>query len=486
MTLEELAAAGKADRVKMFAGQEPITRPLTLDEVIARAIKYNLDKRVKMMEEALALNQTKLDSYDLLPKLVGNAGYSYSTTNAATRSTDAVTQQPALANPYYSTDQNIARADLGLTWNILDFGVSWYNAKQNADRVLIAAERRRKVLFSLVQEARGVYWRAVGAQSIHDRASKALVDAEQVLKESKNVREEELRSPLDELRFEKTLLENMRLLRLVEAEVAAAHAELGALINADPLTPFEVAVPTSDTMKIPEWNMSSERMQELAFTSNPDLREQLYQSRITVDETKKTMLRLLPGISFSITPSYNSNSFLVNNTWTAVGAQLSWNLLNILSGPSQIRMAEASKSLAEQRVLALRMATLAHVEIANRLFVNSEQQFALADKLFAIDKAIAESVVAREEKSTQGRGEEVATTTIFIGSELRRYATYAAMHVALGRVYSSIGLDLMPENVSGTDVDTLSRDIGTRLAILDSGAVDSLLPSQRAAAPSSQ
>jgi hypothetical protein len=44
----------------------------------------------------------------------------------------------------------------------------------------------------------------------------------------------------------------------------------------------------------------------------------------------------------------------------------------------------------------------------------------------------------------------------------------------------------MPENVSGTDVDTLSRDIGTRLAILDSGAVDSLLPSQRAAAPSSQ
>ena len=34
--------------------------------------------------------------------------------------------------------------DLGLSWNVLDFGVSYYQSKQNADRLLVAQERRRK------------------------------------------------------------------------------------------------------------------------------------------------------------------------------------------------------------------------------------------------------------------------------------------------------------------------------------------------------
>ena len=36
---------------------EPIQGPLTLDEAMARALKYNLDRRSKMMEEALAMGQ---------------------------------------------------------------------------------------------------------------------------------------------------------------------------------------------------------------------------------------------------------------------------------------------------------------------------------------------------------------------------------------------------------------------------------------------
>ena len=68
-TPAEHVSAARADRVEMTARQEPVNGPITLDEAMARAIHYNLDQRVKMMEEALAQNQLDLANFDLLPKL---------------------------------------------------------------------------------------------------------------------------------------------------------------------------------------------------------------------------------------------------------------------------------------------------------------------------------------------------------------------------------------------------------------------------------
>ncbi|MBV8770672.1 MAG: hypothetical protein JO094_17460, partial [Hyphomicrobiales bacterium] len=46
-TTEERWSEAQADREQMFADQEPVTRSVTLDEAFARALKYNLDGRVK-------------------------------------------------------------------------------------------------------------------------------------------------------------------------------------------------------------------------------------------------------------------------------------------------------------------------------------------------------------------------------------------------------------------------------------------------------
>ncbi|TWC71799.1 TolC family protein [Herbaspirillum sp. SJZ099] len=116
----------------------PIAGPLSLDEAIARALKYNLDRRVKMMEEALALNQLDTATWDMLPRFMAQAGYSRRNKDLITNSVDSVTGQPSLSHPYISSDSAHATFDLGLTWNLLDFGLSYIAAKQQADRVLIA------------------------------------------------------------------------------------------------------------------------------------------------------------------------------------------------------------------------------------------------------------------------------------------------------------------------------------------------------------
>jgi outer membrane protein, multidrug efflux system len=68
---EKIAAEA---REQLFAGQEPLAAPLTLAEATARAIKYQAESRQRRMEEAAAAAQLDVAQFDLLPKVVVNAG----------------------------------------------------------------------------------------------------------------------------------------------------------------------------------------------------------------------------------------------------------------------------------------------------------------------------------------------------------------------------------------------------------------------------
>ncbi|KAF0138790.1 MAG: Outer membrane protein [Rhodospirillaceae bacterium] len=67
---------------------------------------------------------------------------------------------PSDSNPTYSTDRWSKTLNLGLSWNILDSGVSYFKARQNTDRALIAMEHRCKAVHTLAAEVRSAFWRA--------------------------------------------------------------------------------------------------------------------------------------------------------------------------------------------------------------------------------------------------------------------------------------------------------------------------------------
>jgi len=67
-TGEDFKQQASQDRNQGRQGVEPIKSAITLEEAMARALKYNLDRRVRMMEEALALRQLDVTKLDMLPK----------------------------------------------------------------------------------------------------------------------------------------------------------------------------------------------------------------------------------------------------------------------------------------------------------------------------------------------------------------------------------------------------------------------------------
>ncbi|CAK0739196.1 TolC family protein [uncultured Gammaproteobacteria bacterium] len=468
-TREELSAKAVADRLLMFKDQEPLTKPLTLAEAMARVLRDNLDQRSKMMEEALALGQVDLDHFDLLPKLTAGAGYLNRSDHATTTSKDSITLQPALANPSYSMDRDRVVSDLTVSWNILDFGVGWFSARQSTDRSLIAAERRRKAVATLMQNVRSSYWRAMAAQELDERVTKALAEGEKALGDAERVENEQLRNPVESLRFQKTLLENLKQLEAIRQELAMARAELASLINVPPGSKFRLAKPGKADMAAPSWAMPVADMEEAAFVNNPDLREQVYQGRIAVNETRKAILRILPGITFSAGLEHDSNSFLVDKSWTEASSRISWNLFNIVSAPWRIQAAETAEDVAEAKRLALRMAVLAQVHVSLNQFEGAIRQYGRADRLWKIETRLADATASRQENDAQSVIERISNQTSAIAADLKRFQAFAQAQEALGRMQTTIGLDPLPSEVASHDLQTLSTLLEARMDAMNQG-----------------
>jgi outer membrane protein TolC len=458
----QLSAATAGDRAAVRADMPPLPAVLTLDEAIARALKFNLDRRARLMEQALAAAQFDASRYDQLPRLLASAGYSARDSDRIAISTD-LDGRPTGADPTLSQERRHGTAQLDLGWSLLDFGLARYNAEQAADRVLAAAERRRKATHQLVQDVRVAYWRAASAQRLRDDVKNGLALADEALADARQAEKEKLRAPLDSLRYQRQLTENLRLLEAIEQELATARHELGALVNA-PIGPqtqlsTERELPEGDPLAQP-----AEAMEELALAHNADLREQLYQRRIAATEARKVIARAFPNLNLSIGPRYDSDRYLVNNSWLEAGVQVSFNLLNLLSLPAQQRAADAGVALADQRRLAAHVATVTQVHVAREQLAGARKQFERSDTLWQLDDRITKQLASREQAQAGTKLERVAAQTSAIVSLLRRYQALAQWHAAHSRMQATLGVDLLPDSSDDLALADVARQVRARLA----------------------
>lgn len=195
---EDVKARADQDRKNLTKEQEPITEPIDLYEAMARALKYNLEARVEVMHKLLAETQLDLSHHSLLPKLVANSGYDGRNNFPGGRAQSLITGQQIL-EPFTSQEKNIFSADLNLSWNVLDFGLSYVRAQQAADDVLIAEEEKRRVAIRILQEVRSAYWRAVSAERVMTYVTFLNQWIGQAIETSKAIQKDKLDNPVTSL-----------------------------------------------------------------------------------------------------------------------------------------------------------------------------------------------------------------------------------------------------------------------------------------------
>lgn len=472
--LQPLSTPEQIGRVRddlgaMFADQERLAGPVTLTEAVARALKYNLDHRLKVVEEAVALRQTDLADYALLPQLVATAGYTARSNYDASVSRNMVTGVTG-TQPTASDEKSFFSSDLTLTWNILDFGISYIRARQQADYALMVQERRRQVVHTIVQEVRAAYWRAAAADRILGRVEPLLVDVKNALADAEQLEQRRLGTPTEALAYQKVLLETMRQLEDIRRQMVAAKTELAVLMNLRPGTRFAVAAADAPTPREPLRVATPMPELELAALYNrSELRSEAYQLRINQRESRVALLQMFPGLAVSTGYNYSDNALLMNQDWATGGARLTWNLMNLFSGPSAIRLAETREDLSRIRRLALDMAVISQTHIARLEFESAARSFTLAERLAAIETRLQEQRRADMQAAQTGSLEVIRARLAALVADLRRDLSYADMQAAYGRLFATIGADPLPDSIGSYDVTAIAAAVEDRFRAWQSG-----------------
>ncbi|AOR63732.1 TolC family protein [Pectobacterium wasabiae] len=454
----ESGQRSQQDRIAMFSQQEPVTAPITLYDAMARALKYNLESRLKVMEYALSQQQVELARYDMLPKLAASAGYVGRNNMSASSSRSVETGRTSL-EPSTSQDRDREVADLTMVWNVLDFGVSYVTAQQKSDQRWIAEERKRKVVHTILQDVRSAYWRAVAAERLLGQIDSLIARVNAARDASERMSSQQIGDPIEALSYRRALIDATRQLEEQRRALSLAKTELATLMNLPLDTAYKLALPQSGDEVVPQLNVDVRVLEETALVSRPELREQDYQVRIHAAETRKALLRMLPGVEISAGGHYDSNSFLVNNSWADVGVKATWNLFNLLSGPAARKVAQANESVSEVQRQAMSLAIMAQLYIARANFNEAQRQYKTSAELRDLDTQIVEQLRNRYKANSIGELQLIQGELNALNASLRQDLAYAELRNTYGQIFSTIGLDLLPKSLPSNSLVDISQSL---------------------------
>src|SRR6186997_1181419 len=453
---------GQDARDQLFAGQEAFARPLTLEDATARAIKYQAEHRQRRMEEAAAAAQLDVAQFDLLPRFMANAGYS-------TRNNEAfgfgVTPDGTITTtPSAAQEKTIRTGSVGVAWNLLDFGVSYFRAKQLSDQKLIAEERRRKAVQTLVHDVRIAWWRAEAAQRLLPEADRLLGEIDQAIEKTRLVEQSRLLPPVQTATLRRALLDLAQQIALRRQELAQAKVELAALINSPPGVELRVASPESEARDVPDLTTDIEKLEALALSQRPEMAEEGYRARISADEARKAMVGILPNVSLNAMGNYDSNRFLVNNNWYSLGLNVAFNLTKVFSIPAMNRSEEAQKRADDARRQAMAMAVLAQTRIAAVRYSLVADEFMVWDEAARDDDLIVQHLASSESAGIDNELEVVRARARAMASHINRDLAYANVQAVIARLYNSIGYDIVPREDEERPLAELANAVQVRYA----------------------
>ncbi len=444
------------DQARMYADQEPLNGPITFYEAAARALKYNLDYRLKLMESALAADLRDVTSHEMLPQLVESAGFAGRSNDSGGTSIGIQDGQQSLRA---STSEQRYRAlnRLGLSWSLLDFGVAYYRTQQKADQVLMAEERRRKVAQNVLQDVRNAYWRALGAQRLKPQVDVLLERTQRALTAAREAQARGLLPRQEILAYQRALLDSIYLLTVRRQDLEFSQAELAALMSLPPGSPLVLA-DTPET-PLPPLNGDLSRLERLALEQRPEIMEEWYHKRVNENDLKIAKAQLWPNVTLDLSSQYDSNKYLYNNVWSQVGVQVSVNLLRLLQWPSLNAAQQAQANTDDMRRIALSMAVLTQVRVGALRYQLALQEVNFSDDSLRVDDHLLAYARAARTASLGSELEVIRAEGRLLLSRYMREAAYSNAQAAWGRLYNSLGFDILPAAIDKDDIKTLAQAI---------------------------
>jgi hypothetical protein len=423
-------------------------RSIHLDyyDALIRSVKYNLDYRVKIANIAMQAGQLDVAVFAMFPNL-NVSGTIYTRNNEYQVS--GITAEGVSTGLSSSTPRTLRTARVAMSWNILDFGMGYVKAKQQSDRVLIAHEESRRQLQQLAQDVLVAYWVAYSAQQlIHETEA-----FQRLLRNAKRTLNIAIRDKLvpkeNLLNYQSALLEGDRKLIQLHHKYERAMLDLKHLLFLPVDEKIILAPPPAELFHPQNLNaLALYKMDIITLINHPELRSQHYQERIAKFGLSTVLLQALPGITFNYGANYDSNKFLLNNRWLDKSIDLAWNLLNLASLPATYKTAKTQFKYEKLKEMAMTMAALVETRYAYKHYITLHQEYQLAHAQTNNAKALYKLSHARQVASVASEQQAMLAKLKFILTKMDEDLLLSDLSVALGQLYLSIGVDIIPECIT--------------------------------------
>jgi outer membrane protein, multidrug efflux system len=445
---DELAQKADSQKKHLDSRAEELADQITFSQALGFAIEHNIEFRLQAYQAAMATGNRQMANMSLLPSVTARAGYRQRSNVLASVSESVDTGQVSLAAST-SSDRVGHSRDLELGWNVLDFSLAWFRAREFGEQALIAEEERRRVSQQLALDLLTAWDRALLFQSLSKDLETVRTALEAGLSFSEQVDQNRLRDQAEIIEFRKGLLLMLRRVQQLVRQMEDARSELARLMGVAPhhlpdLQPDE----TTALLFINSQSVSIEALHTIALSERPEMRQALYLHRSAKNDSRRRLVESLPNIIFSFGSRYDSNSYLVNNHWRDSSMNLSLNLVRLASIGGQRRLGKLNEKAAAARVEIQAMAILSQVSIAERAWRGAAKDACLVRTLSRLDDRRLNLMEARAKAALV---DQLTITRLQMDNilfQIEAGLAVADMRRAALMLAMSIGVGIVPDEIS--------------------------------------
>ncbi len=447
------------DLTTMFAGHSREVRTrMNIYAVMAGAIKNNYALRLARAESSLAEAKNGVASVDMLPSMSVNAGYGYRSNDYATLS-DMLASNTKITDPQKTSDNSHLMANYQVAWNVLDFGLGYFRAKEEANKYFLSVEDKRKIQQNLLNEVRVAFWRAFAAQKYLPELDKALEDAVLYVDDLRTMQDE---ASSDDAQKEKLLDSQAELIKKIkelkqERDVLiSAKEELASLIGLHPATEYALIGPEDGDYKVPAIKTKLDRLEWLALMSRPELRKNDYNEQIGKYRAKANMVSLLPNLNTTLAFNYDDDPYLYHKNWTSLAFDLGFNLVNFVKMAKNKGLNLEAENVAAIKREMLSLSVITEVNLAYGKYEAAKDNYEIDAQMADVYTDLSDIQASKNDEALAyyEKLKKLLDATIY---NVRKSISYAELQSSVGDLFSAVGTSPLPDDVYTHSYGEISR-----------------------------
>lgn len=418
-----------------------IKTPLNINQVRTRTLAHNSEYASSQTQLLETVRKAGMRGKDFLPQAYANSNGAWRNNASASVGRKVDDKSGTMPKDYYTAqDQAVASSNFTTSWDLLEIGLSGFKANRRSINAYSQGEQNQYLCNKMMVDVENAYWRAVAFEQAEKKSAWLKGRVTYALDLSQQRAEKNAETKIQELMFQRELININRWYQSLYRSLLSAKPELARLMNLPAGTNFDL-----ESTRLPSdlgelGTQDALSLVTTAYQNRPEIRQALYKSDLTKLKNEEDLWRHLPAMRFFLGANHNTNSFTLNQDFASAGLNLSWDLLRLGQIGKTKRNGKLALAEEQRQTEILASAVMAQVMIAREQMHKLDYDLTLAWKALSIQGEITDDISANvksgEKPETYLVKEELMRELSFIREQMAR----AELHTSKARLEQSIGI----------------------------------------------